>query len=492
MKKDNNIKASVVSNLIWKFGERISAQLVTFIVSIVLARLLTPEDYGAISIVTIFITIANVFVVSGFGNSLIQKKDADNIDFSSVFYFNIVFSIILYAILFIIAPYIATMYNMDILCPVLRVLGLRLILAGVNSVQQAYVSRKMIFRKFFFSTLIGTILSSIVGIFMAYKGYGIWALVAQYLTNTTIDTIVLWITVKWRPEIVFSIERMKLMFNYGWKLLASSLIESTYNQLRALIIGSMYSSSDLAYYNRGQQYPNLVVENINSSINSVLFPAISKEQDDRERVKSITRKAIKISSYIMWPMMVGLAIIAKPLVLLMLTEKWLPCVPYLQIACFTYAFWPVHTANLQSIKALGKSDIYLKVEIIKKVLGVIILLISMKFGIMAIAMSSIIITAISCFINAYPNISLLKYTYIEQIKDMLPSMLLSIFMGIVIYPISSFVNNSLILIVVQILMGGVIYLVISALVHFEPYEYIYSLLKDKVLNRKLDKGRTLV
>lgn len=480
MNENNSIKASITSNLIWKFGERIAAQLVTFIVSIVLARLLSPDDYGIISIVTIFITLANVFVVSGFGNSLIQKKDADNRDFSSVFYFNIIFSMILYIILFITSPYISKLYHMEILTPVLRVLGIRIILSGVNSVQQAYVSRKMMFKKFFLSTLIGTILSGVVGIVMAYSGFGVWALVGQYLINTTVDTIVLWFTVKWRPEFIFSIESMRKMFNYGWKILVSSLLDTGYNQLTGLIIGGFYNSTDLAYYNRGQQYPNLIVENINSSINSVLFPAISREQDNKERVRNITRRAIRTSSYIMWPMMIGLGVVAKPLISLMLTDKWLPCVPFLQIACFTYAFWPIHTSNLQAIKALGRSDIFLRLELIKKILGILIIVIVMNNGVMAIAISSIFITIISSFINAFPNKKLLNYRYIDQIKDILPSMIASIFMGIVITPISLIIKNNLSLIICQIMIGGSIYMLLSYLFKFETYIYLINFLSLKI------------
>ena len=291
---------SVISNLMWKFGERISAQFVTLFVSIVLARLLSPSDYGAIALVTIFITIANVFVVNGFGTALIQKKQADNLDFSSVFYVNILFSLFLYAILFILSPYVASFYNMEILCPVMRVLSLRIPIAAINSIQQAYVSRNMMFKKFFFSTLFGTLLSGIVGCVMAYKGFGIWALVGQYLTNTTVDTIVLWFTVRWRPELKFSFSRVKVLLSYGWKLLLSGLLDTGYQQLRSLIIGKKYTSSDLAYYNQGQKYPELVVVNINTSISSVLFPAISQSQDNIEVVKGMTRRAIKVSSFIMW------------------------------------------------------------------------------------------------------------------------------------------------------------------------------------------------
>ena len=469
----------VLSGLFWKFGERISAQLVTFIVSIVLARLLSPDDYGNIALVTVFITIANVFVVNGFGSALIQKQEADNVDFSSVFYANIVFSCFLYVIIFFFSPVVADFYASPILCPVLRVLGLRIPVAAINSVQQAYVSRHMLFKKFFFSTLFGTLLSGVVGCVMAYMGFGIWALVAQYLVNTSVDTIVLWFTVRWRPDFVFSFSRVKVLLSYGWKLLLSGLLDTGYTQLRSLIIGKKYTSADLAYYNRGQQYPQLVVTNINTSISSVLFPAISKCQDDLSRVKSMTRRAIKTSSYIMWPLMIGLGVIAEPLVSFMLTDKWLPCVPYLQIACFTYAFWPIHTANLEALKAIGRSDIFLQLEILKKGIGLVLLFLTMNYGVMAIALSLVVSTIISSFINASPNKKLLGYSYFDQIKDMVPSFLLSCVMGIIIYPLSFFISNSLLLISTQVLLGAVIYIVLSRIFRLESFMYILGIISSR-------------
>lgn len=255
---------------------------------------------------------------------------------------------------------------MPVICPALRVLSLRIVIASVNSVQQAYVSRNMLFKRFFWSTLFGTLLSGVVGIVMAYKGCGIWAIVAQYLTNTCVDTIVLWITVKWRPEKYFSFRNLGELISYGWKILVSGLLDTGYNQLRNLVIGKKYSSADLAQYNKGQQYPQLIVTNVISSISGVLFPAISKCQDDLNNVKNITRRAIKVSSYVMWPLMIGLAVIARPLVIVMLTEKWLPCVPFVWIACFTFGLYPIHSSNQEAIKALGRSDLFLRLEIIKK------------------------------------------------------------------------------------------------------------------------------
>lgn len=481
--ESQNIKTKVITCLIWKFAERILAQLVSLVVSIVLARLLGPAEYGAIAIVNIFIALANVFVVSGFGNSLIQKKDADDTDFSSVFYFNILMSIVVYAVVFFCAPFIADFYTMPILTPVLRVMGLRLIVAGINSVQHAYVARNMIFRKFFWSTLGGTILSGVVGIIMAYQGFGIWALAAQYMTNTMVDTIVLWFTVKWRPKFLFSLKRLGMMFSYGWKLLVSALLDTGYNELRSLIIGKMYTPSDLAYYNKGKQFPSLVVTNINSSIQSVLFPAMASSQDKSEQVKSMCRRSIRTGSYIMLPMMTGLALVAEPFIKLLLTEKWLPCVPYLQISCFVFALMPIQTANLQAINAMGRSDLFLKLEIIKKVMGIIVLIMVVKHGVMAIALSGIFTTVISSVINSYPNKDLLGYSYLEQIKDLLNGIVPLAAMSIVVFIAGFVCINEIYLLVFQVLSGVITYILFSVLMKNESFIYFLRIVKNFLKGR---------
>lgn len=480
----SNTKNKVLSGLVWKFAERISAQLVTFIVSIVLARLLNPSHYGAIAIVNIFIALANVFVVSGFGNSLVQKKDADDTDFSSVFYFNLLFSILLYAVLFFCAPIIAKFYKMPILSPVLRVMGLRLIVAGINSVQHAYVAKKMLFKRFFWSTLGGTIVSGVIGIIMAYQGCGIWALAAQYMINTTVDTVVLWFTVKWRPKFLFSLKRLGRMFSYGWKLLVSALLDTGYNELRGLVIGKMYTPSDLAYYNKGASFPKLVVTNINTSIQSVLFPAMANEQDKRETVKAMCRRSIRISSFLMLPMMAGLALVAEPFIKLLLTEKWLPCVPYLRISCFTLAFIPIHTANLQAIKAMGRSDIFLKLEIIKKILGITVLICVAPFGVLRIAQSSILMTVLSSIINSYPNKDLLGYNYLDQIKDLFNGILPLSVMSVLVY-LSGMINiGAFPLIVIQVIVGIISYVSVSTLTKNDSFLYTLEIVKRFIKGSK--------
>lgn len=470
-------KSKIFSGLIWKFGERITAQLISLLVSIILARLLSPDEYGAVAIVMIFITLANVFVSSGFGNALIQKKDADNLDFSSVFYINIAIGIALYIVIFCIAPFVANFYDMPILSPTLRVLGIRIVIASINSVQQAYVSRNMLFKRFFWSTLFGTLVSGIVGVVMAYHGFGVWALVAQYLTNTCTDTVVLWFTVRWRPCLQCSFSRAKGLFSYGWKLLLSGLLDTGYKQLRSLIIGRKYSSSDLAYYNQGDKYPALLVTNINASISSVIFPAMAQCQDDRTKVKSMTRRAIQISSFVLWPCMLGVAAIAKPLVVFLLTDKWLPCVPYIRIFCFTYGLWPIHTANLQAINAVGRSDLFLKLEISKKIVGMVAILVSMNYGPLVMAYSLVVTDLIATVINAFPNKELLNYGYFEQIKDMMPSFVIALVMALIIYPIQNLDFSNIITIIIQVLLGASIYITLAILTKQKSLTYLLGLIE---------------
>lgn len=431
-----NTKNSVFSNMVWRFAERCGAQLITFVVSIVLARLLAPEDYGKIALITVFTTILQVFVDSGLGTALIQKKDSDDLDFSSVFYFNFIVCLVLYAGMFFVAPFIAKFYEDISLTPIVRVISLTIIISGVKGIQQSYVSKNMLFKKFFYSTLGGTIFSAILGIYLAYAGAGVWAIVAQQLSNTTIDTFILWITVKWRPKKLFSWKRLKKLLSFGWKILVSALLDTVYTNIRSLVIGKMYSSADLAFYNQGDKLPSVIVNNINTSIDSVLLPTLAKQQDDRERVKNMTRRAIKISTYIMAPLMMGLAFCATSVVDLVLTEKWLPCVPFLQIFCITYMFYPIHTANLNAIKAMGRSDLFLKLEIAKKIVGMILLLSTMWFGVMAMAYSLLVSMITSMIINSWPNRQLLNYSFKEQMIDIFPSVTLAVVMGIAI----SFIN----------------------------------------------------
>lgn len=481
----DDLKSKTLSNMAWRFAERVGAQGVKFLVSLVLARLLMPDDYGTIALITVFITILNVFVDSGLGNALIQKKDADDLDFSTVFIFNCLLCVLLYMGMFFASPVIARFYKNESLTPVIRCLSLTIVISGVKNVQQAYVSKKLIFKKFFFATLIGTIGAAVLGIWMAYKGFGVWALVGQQLFNTAVDTIVLWITVKWRPKLMFSVKRLKELFSYGIKLLISSLVDTIYKDIRQLIIGKVYSPADLGFYNKGLEFPKFISSNINNSIDSVLFPVLSEVQKDVNKVKAMVRRSIKISSYLMWPFMFGLAATGKTLIPLLLTEKWNNAVPFLYFFCFTEGFIPITTANLNAIKALGRSDYIMKMEIIKKSIGLVLVCTSIPFGLYAIAASSVVYTIIAVYINAFPNKKLLNYSFFDMIKDIFPSFGMSILMFIPVFLLNYLPVASVLRVIIQIAVGVMVYYLLSKFLKNESWNYLISIFKDFVTKKKI-------
>lgn len=468
----------VVSNFFWRFAERCGAQGVAFVVQIVLARLLMPEVYGTVALVTVFTSILNVFVASGFGSALVQKKNADDLDFSTVFYFNITACTVLYLLLFAAAPLIARFYERPDLTPVVRVLGLTLVISGVKNIQHAYVSKTMQFKRFFFATLGGTVGAALIGIIMAYYGFGVWALVAQHLFNTLVDTIILWVTVKWRPKRMFSFERLKGLFSYGWKLLVASLISTLYTKLRQLIIGKRYTADNLAFYTKGDLFPSFFITNINSSIDSVLLPSMALEQDNPVRVKAMTRQAIKTSMYILTPCMVGLAAVAEPLVRLLLTEKWLPCVFYLRIFCLVYVLLPMQTANLNAIKAMGRSDSFLKLEIIKKLVGLTAMMATIFISVEVMACSYLITTVISTYINAYPSKKLIHYSIWEQVKDVAGYWAISAVMFVICSLVPLLGLPDILTIVIQVLAGCGVYIGCSVLFKVERFYYILDTVKQ--------------
>lgn len=477
-------KSRVLSSLFWRLMERGGTQGIQFILTIVLARLLLPKEFGLIVLATIFITIAGVFVQSGFNTALIQKKETDGVDFSSVFFLSLFIACILYLVLFFTAPLIATFFDQPDFKNVLRVLAFTLFLGSINSIQIAVITRKMQFKKLFVSSLGAITISGSIGVILAYESFGIWALVGQQLMNQLMVTIILWFTVKWRPQLTFSMKRIQSLFSFGWKLLLSGLLDTIYTHLRSLIVGKMFNPATLGFYNRGEQFPNLIVSNIDGSIQSVMLPTISSFQDDKHKVKEIVRRSIVTSSFLIFPLMVGMAVIAEPLVTLLLTEKWLPTVPFLQIFCASYALWPIHTANLQVMNALGRSDLFLKLEIIKKILGLVILAISISFGIYAMAWGVFVTSVLSTFINIYPNISLINYRLQEQWKDIIPSLLLSLAMGVVVYTIHFFEMNAIITIIIQVSVGILFYVGFARAFKLECFTYLLLTLKEILKSKR--------
>ena len=473
------MQSRIVSGLVWKLMERFGVQGVQFILQIILARLLDPEHYGILSLMVIFTSLANIFVQNGFNTALIQNKAVTEEDYSSVLWISLSVSIGLYALLFFCAPWIANFYNMpDIIAP-FRVLSLMLIPGAFNSVQLAKISREMNFKQVFKSNVVAIVISGIAGIVLAYLGAGLWALVAQSLVNVIIVCIVMWFTVKWRPKLVCNFNRIEVLFSFGWKLLVSSLLDTLYQDLRSLVIGKKYDSGTLGYYNRGKQFPQFVINAVNGAVQSVMLPAMSEKQDNKNQVKSLMRNSMMLSAYIIFPMMAGLVAVAEPLVELLLTNKWLPCVPYIQIYCFTLAFYPVHTCNLQAINAMGRSDLFLKLEIIKKTYGILMLIIAVVYfnSPIAIAITGAITTLIGWGVNALPNKKLVSYSYLEQIMDIVPSFVMALIMCFSVLAIGSIGLSPLVSLVVEIIVGVVIYVLLSVVIRPRPYKMLLKILK---------------
>ena len=480
------IEKTVSKGFIWKLLERFGVQGIQFILQIILARLLDPEHYGVLSIMVIFTTLANVFIQNGFNTALIQNKDVDEDDYSSVFWVSLGIAGALYALIFFAAPLIGSFYEMpDIVAP-LRVLALMLFPGALNSVQLAKVSREMDFRKVFYSNIGAVIVSGSVGIAIALLGGGLWALVAQSMLNVFVACIVMRFTVKLKLRLKCNFHRVKILFAFGWKLLVSSLIDTLYQDLRSLVIGKKYDSSTLGYYNRGKQFPQFMVNAINGAVQSVMLPAMSAKQDDKAQVKAMMRNSITMSAYVIFPMMAGLAGVATPLVQLLLTDKWLPCVPFLQIYCFSFAFYPVHSCNLQAINAVGRSDVFLKLEIIKKSYGLIALIIAVFCfdSPIAIAMTGIFTTVISCFVNSYPNKKLINYSYFEQMRDILPSFAASLVMFGVVLAVGMLPLSPILLLLLQIITGIAVYVAISAITKMKPYLTVLTMLKTMLRRKK--------
>lgn len=483
-----NLKQKTLSGFIYKFAERGAAQGISFVVQIILARILMPEEFGTVALLTVLMTVLDVFVTYGFGNSLVVNKKSDDLDFSTCFFFGLFLSAVLYFGVYISSPYISHyFYGHGELDMLVKVMALRIPIAAVNSVQHAYVQKAMQFRLFFYATLIGTILSGIVGITMAYTGLGVWALAAQYLSNSIFNTITLWIASEWRPKWMFSFQRLKAIYDYGWKILAVGLVDTLFSQVRSLVIAKQYSRADLAYYNRGVNFPHFGMRLIEPTISSVLFPALSNCNDDQKVMKSITQRVIKISTFVICGIMFFLMAVAKPLVVVLLTEKWLPCVVFLQIGCFAYMLRPLQVINTCVIRASGRSALLLQLDLLKKGIGIFLLIVAMPYGVEAIAWSYVGFNVISTFINIWPNKDILNYGYIEQFRDLGANLLVGITMGTLVWMITLLPIGYFMMLVIQVLTGIIMYVLISKLMKVESYSYINKLVVDQIAKHRKKK-----
>lgn len=462
----DNSNKKILSGIGWAYGERILAQLISLIVSIILARILDPEHYGIIAIVTVFISILNALTSGGFGNALVQKKDADDLDFDTICWFSIVLSIILYIVLYFAASAIANFFKMPELLWVTRVMGIRVIISAFNSIQHAYVQRHMEFKRFFFATLGGTLVSAVVGIVMAYMGFGVWALVGQYMTNSCIDTVVLRFTIKWKPRLQWSYKRLETMMSFGLKMLGATLVNTLQDNIRSIVVGKVFTSEDLAYYNQGKKYPATLMNNLVGSIQKILFPAFADQQDDRGIIKSQMRKAIRLSSFILVPIVIGMVAISDTFILLLLTEKWAPAIPYLRIMSLIYSTRTMESIFQSGLLAIGKSSANMTHEVVTSVLSLLLICIgafvvkSVEF----IAWSYVIIMLVGTGIFAYYVSRYFDYKPLEVAKDFLPFLCISIMMGLTVYYIGRLYINRAVLFLIQIIAGIFVYISIAVMI----------------------------
>lgn len=424
------LKQKVSRGMAWALMEKACSIAVSFGVTLVLARLLTPEDYGTIALLAIFIAVARTIADCGFGQALVQKKDATEEDFNSVFYVSILLSGVAYFILFALAPAISRFYGIPGLSPIFRVLSVTLVFNAINSVQNAELSRKLLFDLSFRITFLQSVVSAATGVSMALLGYGPWALVWSQVAGGAAGTVARWFVIAWRPKPMFSASALAGLFSFGWKMTLSSLINSVFTNLSGMLIGKIYTKADLAYCERGQSLPFTAMSAINGAVERVSFPALARLQDERARVRDGMRTMMKCVTFLVFPAMAGCAVCAPSLVPLLYGEQWIRAVPYMQIACLTAALWPFHTLNLQAISALGRSDMFLRLEIIKKIVAIGVILVFVRRGVFTFVLASALVASpLSVLINSFPNRKLLSYSIGRQILDVMPNLGATLFMA---------------------------------------------------------------
>lgn len=473
----NELRSKTLSGVLWSAVERFSLQGVQFVINIIMARLLLPSDYGMIAMLVILIQVSQIFIDGGFTNALIQRKDRTEIDFSTVFYFNIFISLFLYFLIFISAPWIAEFYRMPELILVTRVITLNFIFSSLSAIHRIKLTIDVDFKTQSKISLISAVSSGVLGICMAYWGFGVWALVFQSLLNNLLLTILFYFFYRWRPLLSFSMSSFKRLFSFGSKLLISSLIHSVYYNLYSIVIGRRFSAIDLGYYTRAEQFAIFPSANVNAVISRVTFPILSSIQDDNERLTQAYRKYIRLASYLIFPLMVGLAVLAKPLIILLLTEKWIGIVILLQILCFDWMFDHLSGINLNLLYVKGRSDLALRLELIKKTIATIILFSSIPFGLIGMCLGRVLYSLIATYLNTYYTKDLIGLSFLKQVKDIVPFFLLSLLMGVVCAFTISFIEGYILKILVGFFVGAIVYVSLSILFRFESIRDIIGILK---------------
>lgn len=476
--KESIDKKLLTSNMLWRFADKWGSQFVSFVIGIVISRILEPEAYGIVAIVNSLINIFSVFADCGLGDSLIQKKDADDLDYSTALFANIFLCAFVYAVIFVCAPFMARLYDNSLLIPLIRVSSITVLISSYKNIQHAFVAKNMIFKKYFFASLLGTIGSGIIGIIMAVNGFGVWSLIVSNIFDTLVDTIFCAFTVSWRPKLIFSIDRLKKLFGFGSKLLIVSLFGRIYNKIYQLVTGIFYSDSDLAFFDKGDTLTNKITNNIDYTISSVLFPAMSNVQDNEKELKKLTKTMLQVNTYVVFPLVIGLAVVAKPVVSTLYTDKWLNAVPYIQLFCVIRMFLPINTINSNVIKSLGKSNTYLKQQICSRCVSILALIITVKMGTIQMTIGFLISTFLSTLIVMLPNRKYISYGVLEQFKDMSNTFIISIFMGSIVYLISLLRLNILLQLIIQISVGIIIYIFLSFVSRNEAFLFLLRLIRS--------------
>lgn len=426
------------SGMVWTFAQQFGNQLVGFVVSLILARILMPEEFGLIGMIAVFIAIGNSLLDAGLTQSLIRSKDPDQEDLSTVFFFNLIASILIYWVIFFLAPLIAGFYGQPMLTPILRVFCITFVVSAFSAVQLARLTKAMNFKTQTLVAIPATIIGGIVGIVMAYSGFGVWSLVWSSIITSALSAIQLWIYSRWTPSFIFSVPKFKSHFNFGYKLTLSGLLDQIFNNIYIIVIGKYFSAAQVGFYTRAETMKQLPVTNISSALNKVTYPLFASIQDDNIRLKRVYRHLMQMVVFVITPVLIFLAVLAEPTFRFLFTEKWLPAVPYFQILCLTGILYPIHAYNLNILKVKGRSDLFLKLEVIKKTLLVISIVLALQFGIYGLLFSQVIISVLAFGINSHYTGKFLNYTTWQQSRDILPTILLGTFAGAVILIIDQY------------------------------------------------------
>jgi len=479
-----SLKQKTVSGILWSSIERFSVQGIQFVMGIIMARLLLPGDYGIIGMLTIFLAISRSFIDSGFSNALIRKQNRTEADFSTVFYFNIIIGLFFYLILFFTSPYIAAFYKTPILESLTKVVAINILISSFTIVQRAKFTIKIDFKTQTKATLLAAVISGIIGIGMAYRGFGVWALAFQTIIEGCIIMIALWLYSGWIPRKVFSMSSFKEMFSYGSKLLISGLIDATYKNIYTMVIGKKFSKVDLGYYTRADLFTQFPSSNITGILQRVTFPVLSSIQDDDKRLRETYRKFLRLSAFVVFPLMMGLFAVADPLIRLFLTDKWSGVIILLQILCFSQMWYPVHAINLNLLQVKGRSDLFLRLEIIKKIIGVSILVITIPLGIVVMCCGSVASSLIALFINTHYTGKLINVGYLKQMKDLLPILLNSLLMGLIVWGITHLIHINILALVAGIATGSIYYFSVAYITRSQELQELKSILStQKIINR---------